>query len=74
MACVQFRLTPEEALRGCTVHAARAMGLADRGRLRVGLRADLAAWRVAHPAELAYWVGGALAAGVWSGGKRVPQA
>jgi hypothetical protein len=32
MACTLFRLTPEEALRGVTVHAARALGLADRGR------------------------------------------
>jgi imidazolonepropionase len=31
MACTLFRLTPEEALRGVTVHAARALGLADRG-------------------------------------------
>jgi imidazolonepropionase len=34
MACTLFRLTPEEAWRGVTVHAAQALGLADRGRLR----------------------------------------
>src|SRR5690606_33065212 len=33
LACIQFRLTPEEALRGATVNAARALGLTDRGRL-----------------------------------------
>ena len=33
MACTLFRLTPEEALRGTTVHAARALGLTDRGTL-----------------------------------------
>jgi imidazolonepropionase len=33
MACTLFRLTPEEALRGATVHGARALGLRDRGRL-----------------------------------------
>jgi hypothetical protein len=27
MACTLFRLTPEEAWRGVTVHAARALGL-----------------------------------------------
>jgi imidazolonepropionase-like amidohydrolase len=27
MACTLFRLTPEEALRGMTVHGARALGL-----------------------------------------------
>ena len=57
MACTLFRLTPEEALRGVTVHAARALGLADRGRLRAGLRADFCVWDVGHPNELAYHFG-----------------
>lgn len=60
MACTLFRLTPEEALRGLTVHAARALGLSDRGTLGVGQRADLAVWNVSDPAELCYWIGGAL--------------
>ena len=58
MACTHFRLTPEEALRGATVHAARALGLHDRGRLDVGLRADIAEWDIGHPSELSYWLGG----------------
>ncbi len=57
MACVLFRLTPEEALRGMTVNAARALGLDDRGTLEVGKLADLAVWRIDRPAELAYWIG-----------------
>jgi imidazolonepropionase len=57
MACTLFRLTPEEALAGVTVHAARALGLADRGRLASGQRADLAVWAVEHPRELAYRFG-----------------
>src|SRR6185436_5821914 len=57
MACTLFRLTPEEALRGMTVNAARALGLHDRGTLAAGQRADLAVWDVAHPNELAYWFG-----------------
>ena len=57
MACTLFRLTPEEALRGMTVHAARALSLADRGTLAAGRRADFVAWNVAHPNELAYWFG-----------------
>jgi len=61
MACTHFRLTPEEALRGATVHGARALGLHDRGRLAVGLRADFVEWDVGHPAELCYWLGGKLA-------------
>jgi imidazolonepropionase len=57
MGCTLFRLTPEEALAGVTRSAARALGLADRGVLREGLRADAVLWRIAHPAELAYEVG-----------------
>lgn len=54
MACTLFRLTPEEALAGITRNAARALGLDDAGEIRAGLRADLAIWDVAQPAELAY--------------------
>ena len=53
MACTLFRLTPEEAWRGVTVNAARALGLADRGLLAAGLRADFVAWDAEHPRELA---------------------
>ncbi len=72
LACTHFKLTPEEALRGATVHAAKALGLHDRGLLRVGQRADLVAWDVAHPAELCYWLGGRLAAGVYVAGQLQP--
>jgi imidazolonepropionase len=57
MACTLFRMTPEEALAGVTRNAARALGLDDCGRIAPGLRADLAVWDVAHPAELAYRIG-----------------
>jgi imidazolonepropionase len=57
MACTLFRMTPAEALLGTTAHAARAMGLADRGRIAPGLRADLAIWEADHPAELSYRIG-----------------
>jgi len=57
MACTLFRLTPEEALRGVTVQAARALGLKDRGALAPGLRADFCVWDVEHPRELAYAFG-----------------
>ncbi len=60
LACAQFRLTPAEALRGATCHAARALGLEDRGVLRVGARSDLVLWRVREPAELCYWLGSDL--------------
>lgn len=68
MACIELRMTPEEALRGATVNAARALGLADRGRLGAGLRADFVVWNARHPAELCYWIGGGLAREVRIGG------
>ncbi|NCT68605.1 MAG: imidazolonepropionase [Rhodanobacteraceae bacterium] len=71
MACTLFRLTPEEALRGATVNAARALGLADRGTLEAGRRADFVVWNARHPAELCYWIGGGLAREVCVGGQRV---
>lgn len=57
MAATLFRLTPEEALAGATRSAAKALGLADRGIIAAGKRADLAVWDVEHPAELAYRIG-----------------
>jgi imidazolonepropionase len=71
LACTHFRLTPEEALRGATVNGARALGLHDRGVLRHGLRADFVHWRIRHPAELCYWLGGNLALGVYAAGCRI---
>jgi len=68
LACVDFRLTPEEAVRGATVHAARALGLPDRGTLAAGLRADFALWEHEHPRELAYWFGHPACRGTVVGG------
>lgn len=71
LACTHFRLTPEEALRGATVHAARALGLEDRGRLEVGQRADFVRWRIGQPAQLTYWLGGDLVSAVHAGGRLI---
>ena len=53
-ACVLFRLSPEEALRGATVHGAQALGLEDRGQLWAGQRADILLWDIDTPAALSY--------------------
>lgn len=58
LACVQFRMTPEEALAGATRGAAKALGLANEiGTIEAGKAADLAVWDVERPAELCYWLG-----------------
>ncbi len=57
MACTLFRMTPLEALQGTTLHAARALGLADRGTIAPGQLADLCLWDATHPAELSYRIG-----------------
>ncbi len=58
MACTLFRLTPEEALRGVTVNAGRALGVqASHGALRPGMQADFGVWALDHPRELTYWFG-----------------
>ena len=58
MACTLFGLTPEEALVGMTVNAARALDLdKDVGSLAPGKAADLCVWQIESLAELGYWVG-----------------
>ena len=58
MACTLFGLTPEEALAGMTVNAARALDLdKEVGSLAPGKAADLCVWQIESLAELGYWVG-----------------
>jgi imidazolonepropionase len=58
MACTLFGLTPEEALAGMTVNAARALGLEKEiGTIIAGKAADLCVWRIESLAELGYWIG-----------------
>jgi len=58
MACTLFGLTPEEALAGLTVNAARALGLErEVGTIASGKAADLCVWQIGRPAELCYWIG-----------------
>jgi len=54
LACTLQRMTPAEALKGATLYAARAVGLADRiGSLEAGKAADFA---VLDAADVAHWL------------------
>ena len=58
MACTLFGLTPEEAVAGMTINAARALGLAHKvGSIAAGKQADICVWRIESLAELGYWIG-----------------
>jgi imidazolonepropionase len=58
MACTLFGLTPEEAIGGMTINAARALALAHAvGSIAAGKQADLCVWRIESLAELGYWIG-----------------
>lgn len=71
MACVLFGLTPEEALRGVTVNAARALGFKDRGAIAAGMKADFVLWNVERPGDLAYPLGFNPCAAVFRSGEMV---
>jgi imidazolonepropionase len=69
LACTLWRLTPQEALAGCTANAARALGLQDEiGTIETGKRADFALWDIERPADLAYAIGFNPCSGVVNGG------
>ncbi|MEN2750339.1 imidazolonepropionase [Psychrobacter sp. FBL11] len=69
MGCTLFYLTTEEVLAGATVHAAQALGLANKGKIEVGCDADLVLWDIARPADLAYQIGLNPIAGIMVQGK-----
>jgi imidazolonepropionase len=58
MSCILFSLTPEEALKGVTLHASSALGIGEvTGILSVGKAADMLLWDLDDPAQLAYQFG-----------------
>ena len=70
LAVSQGRLQPEEAFVAATANAAHAVGLGqERGRVAVGLPADLVVWNCRDVRELAYWYGMPLAWRVYASGR-----
>lgn len=57
MASTLFGLTPQETLYAVTRHAAKALGLENKGQVAVGFDADFAVWDLDSPAQLSYQVG-----------------
>jgi len=70
LACLQLKLSPEEALAAATLNAAHAVGMADEvGSLEVGKRADLLVVDAPSPTYLAYHYGTNLAERVIASGR-----
>jgi imidazolonepropionase len=67
-------LTPQEAIAACTVNAAAVLGLADRGTVETGKRADLILLEHSDERMLAYEVGGNPVALVICGGNIIKEA
>jgi imidazolonepropionase len=56
VACLELRLTPDEALAAVTINAAKAVGLEEEiGSLEPGKNADIVVWRVPSSAQIPYW-------------------
>lgn len=64
-------LRPEEAIAAATVNPARLLGLADRGTIEPGMRADLVLLHHRDERQLAYELGGNPVDLVVCGGQRV---
>lgn len=59
IASIKWKILPFEALRACTINAAKALGIqADKGSIEVNKCADFAIWNISHPDELCYHMGG----------------
>lgn len=57
LACRQHGFTPEEAIKSSTLHGAMALGLDDRGMLKVGKKADIQIWDLDTYKDIVYKFG-----------------
>ena len=64
-------LTPAEALTAGTANAAAALGLADRGRLAVGQRADLLVLDERDWRTITYTLGASPVVASWIAGREL---
>jgi imidazolonepropionase len=71
LAVRAYGLTPDEALHAATRDAAASLGLADRGVLRPGARADLVVWDLPHEHAIVQPWGVARTHAVLVGGRAV---
>jgi len=74
LACLGLQLAPEEALVAATRNAAHAAGVADRGVLVPGARADLQIVALPGVRHLAYHIGPSHVTAVVAGGRVVVEA
>jgi len=67
LAISVFKMSVEQALMAATAGGAKSLRLDDRGRVEVGLRADLVLWDADHEGAFA-WAFGLAPRQVWKGG------
>lgn len=73
IGCQLFGLSSDEALRGITSYAARALGIAQTaGSLELGKQADFVICDISEPAEALYWLGGNVVKTVVRHGLPIP--
>jgi imidazolonepropionase len=61
VACLSYRMTPDEVLSAVTINAAHAIGMEEEiGSLEPGKAADIVIWRVPTTAQIPYWPGADL--------------
>jgi imidazolonepropionase len=57
LACLQLRMTFEEAFTAMTLHAAASLGRPGLGHLHPGGSDRILLWDIKHPLDLVYWMG-----------------